>query len=142
MAIDGTKTDGGKTYFRFTPSGPGGMTLLRIDGDDVHAWDGDEDIVLLRFGVVPGTEWESGTDSAGYTRTSVFHGMEDVTIPAGTFVDCLRFESRLNYGKTTYEAYEMWFAQDVGLVRQVRTLVNYGEEIERTEMELTDFNNK
>ena len=138
ITIDGTEPTDGRTYSRFKPSGPGGMTLLRIDGEEVHAWDGDEDIVMLRFGVVPGTEWDSGTDSGAYKRTGVFHGLEDMTVPAGTFTDCLRYESRLNYGKTTYEAYEMWFAEDVGLVRQVRTLVNYGEEIERTEMELVE----
>ena len=142
ITIDGTEPADGRTYSRFKPSGPGGMTLLRIDGEEVHAWDGDEDIVMLRFGVVPGTEWDSGTDSAGYKRMGVLHGLEDVTVPAGTFTDCLYFELRLNYGKTTYEAYEMWFAEDAGLVRQVRTLVNYGEEIERTEMELTEYNNR
>ena len=138
MTIDGAETAGDFAYSRFTTSGPGGMTLLRIDGEDVHAWDGDEDIVMLRFSVVPGTEWASGTDSAGYKRTGVFHGLEEVTVPAGTFTDCLRYESRLNYGETTYEAHEMWFAEDIGLVRQVRTLVNYGEEIERTELELVE----
>ena len=140
MAIDGAETAGGFAYSRFTTSGPGGMTLLRIDGEDVHAWNGDEDIVMLRFGVVPGTEWASGTDSAGYKRTGVFLGLEEETVPAGTFTDCLRYESRLNYGETTYEAHEMWFAEDIGLVRQVRTLVNYGKEIERTEMELVVYN--
>ena len=142
MAIDGTETAGGETYSQFTKAGPGGMTLLRIDGGEVHAWDGNEDIVMLRFGVVPGTEWDSGTDSAGYTRTGVFHGLEDMTVQAGTFTDCLRYESRLNYGETTYEAHEMWFAEDIGLVRQVRTLVNYGEEIERTEMELVSYSGR
>lgn len=139
ITIDGTDTAGSFTYSRFNPTGPGGMKLLRADGGDIHAWDGDEDIVLLRFGIVPGTEWESGTDSAGYKRTGVFYGLEDVTVPAGTYLDCLHYESRLTYGKTSYESHEMWFAEDVGLVRQVRTLVNYGDEIERTEMELISF---
>lgn len=142
MTIDGTENAGGIAYSRFAPEGPGGMRLLRADGGDVRAWDGDEDIVLIRFGVLPGTEWASGKDSAGYDRTGIFHGIEDVTVSAGTFAECLHYESRLNYGKTTYEAHEMWFAEDVGLVRQIRTLVNYGDEIERTEMELASYSER
>jgi len=139
MTVDGKENAEDLMYSRFSPTGPGGMELLRTFEENVYAWDGDEAIVLIRFGVVPGTEWESGNDHVGYSRNGIFHGREDVYVPAGTFTDCLHFESRLILGSSTYDSYEMWFAENVGLVRQVRTLVNYGRVLEWTELELTAF---
>ena len=139
MTVDGKENAEDLMYSRFSPTGPGGMELLRTFEENVYAWDGDEAIVLIRFGVIPGTEWESGNDKVGYARKGIFHGREDVNVPAGTFTDCLHIESKIILGSSTYDSYEMWFAENVGLVRQVRKLVNYGRLLESAEMELTAF---
>lgn len=55
------------------------------------------------------------------TWISVFHGVEDVTVPAGTFRDCLKFRSTVSewkYGMAAYNGTShQWYAKNVGLVK-------------------------
>ena len=56
-----------------------------------------------------------------YTWISIFEGVEDVTVPAGTFQDCLKFKTiasgwignMAKYNGTSYQ----WYAKNVGLVK-------------------------
>jgi len=56
-----------------------------------------------------------------YTWISIFEGVEDVTVPAGTFQDCLKFKTfasgwegnMAKYNGTSYQ----WYAENVGLVK-------------------------
>lgn len=56
----------------------------------------------------------------------VVKGLEDVTVPAGTFTDCLRttyvysFTDTLS-GMYGYRTEEAWYAQNVGIARRVST---------------------
>lgn len=55
------------------------------------------------------------------TWTSVLDGIEDVTTPAGTFSNCLRFRSVASGWQSTMEDYNgisyQWYAKSVGLVK-------------------------
>jgi hypothetical protein len=61
------------------------------------------------------------TSSSNYTWISIFEGVEDVTVPAGTFQNCLKFKTiasgwignMAKYNGTSYQ----WYAKNVGLVK-------------------------
>jgi hypothetical protein len=61
------------------------------------------------------------TSSPNYTWISIFEGLEDVTVPAGTFQNCLKFKTiasgwignMAKYNGTSYQ----WYAKNVGLVK-------------------------
>ncbi|KPJ65064.1 hypothetical protein AMJ44_11120 [candidate division WOR-1 bacterium DG_54_3] len=67
------------------------------------------------------TSYVQGHPSCIYTWISVFEGVEDVTVPAGTFEDCLKLKSEASgwtgnmerYNGTSYQ----WYAKNVGLVK-------------------------
>ena len=105
--ITGTVNYNGKTCYRFSERGPWGFTDFRIGGNDVYAAVGDEDFILLTFGEVPGTTWESGLEANVYTRIGTFIGIETVETPAGTFENCAHFESKITYGSNSYDSYEL-----------------------------------
>ena len=56
-----------------------------------------------------------------YTWISIFEGVEDVTVPAGIFKNCLKFKTfasgwignMAKYNGTSYQ----WYAKDIGLVK-------------------------
>ncbi len=85
---------------------------------------------LLRFGVAPSAEWTVGSKS-GYPLTGTFIGMETITVPAGTFPDCLKFEVCKRYDETTRETWTLWLARNTGMIREEKVLVNHGETRER-----------
>ena len=65
-------------------------------------------------------------DDDGTTYVSVlFDGTEDITVPAGTFRDCLRFKATIwnlgqNEGDNGYET--IWLARNVGFVKAVNEM--------------------
>lgn len=67
------------------------------------------------------TSYYQGEISGIYTWISIFEGVEDVTVPAGTFRDCLKFKTRASgwegnmakYNGTSYQ----WYAKDVGMLK-------------------------
>jgi hypothetical protein len=117
----------GQIYFHAAPSGPAGFADLRIMGESVLALQNAGESEILRFGVPPGTQWKAGTVSGVYPRTGVFLGVDTVTTPAGTFPGCLKYEIRTTYGGSSYESCTLWLARGTGMVKSVRTLVNFNE---------------
>ncbi|GAB4345032.1 MAG: hypothetical protein Kow0099_24940 [Candidatus Abyssubacteria bacterium] len=58
----------------------------------------------------------------------VVKGIEDLTVPAGVFTDCLRATFVYNYtdtwsGMVGLRTEEIWFAQGVGMVKRIKTEV-------------------
>ena len=130
-SITGTVNRNGKTFYRFSERGPWGFTDFRIDDNDVYAVSGDEEVILLTFGEVPGTEWMSGLEAGVYHRKGTFLGTETVETPAGTFENCAHFESKITYGSNSYDSYDLWYASEVGLVKLVKAVVYSGEMLEQ-----------
>jgi len=125
----------GMMYRTFETLGPAGVGAYRVDGTGVYGVVDNRRMEVFRFCVVPGTSWEipRATSLGAYRAT--FRGMEDVSVTAGTYKDCMKYELRTG-GSQTYELWTVWFAKGVGMVRQEHTLVNYGEVIERVIDEL------
>jgi hypothetical protein len=91
-----------------------GLTTRRIDwmreGGSLYCSDGpDRSVEFLRFGVMPGTSWESSG------RTLRFEGWERVETPAGSF-DAARISSTLAV-EPYIEVETWWFAPEAGLVQ-------------------------
>jgi hypothetical protein len=91
-------------------------------------------VELLRFGEFPGTTWEAGKLFDYKTVCVVFLGLETVTVPAGTFIDCMKFQ--IKCGDLSHECCTIWLAKGVGIVKSEHVIVNYGELIERIVDEL------
>lgn len=69
-----------------------------------------------------------GTMNGWYTFAT--KGLEDVTVPAGTFTDCLRitmvhsFNNEMQ-GADGYRLEEVWYAKDLGIVQRTSTDVQF-----------------
>lgn len=136
VGISGKISTGGIDYFHTGDPGAAGFSDFRIEGNSVRtSWQG-KDAEFLRFGVNPETTWEIGRTSGNYLLNGKFLGMEAVTVPAGTWPDCAKFEVRTTYGETSYYSYTLWFAKGVGMVRSEYVLVNYGETKEAVTLAL------
>ena len=137
--VTGKVNNGGKMYHRLSEQGPWKFTDFRIEDNSVYAFFDDEDVVFLKFGVVPGTRWESGVIAGTYTRTGTFIGTETVETPAGTFENCAHFVTKVVYGETSYDSYDLWYAPGVGLVKSVKIVENYGRRLEYVVDELKEY---
>ncbi len=137
--VTGTVNNVGKMYHRLSDSGPWNFTDFRIEDNSVYAFSNDENVLFLKFGVVPGTLWKSGVIAGTYTRKGTFLGTETVETPAGTFENCAHFESKVAYGETSYDSYDLWYAPGVGLVRSVKIVENYGRRLEYVVDELEAY---
>jgi hypothetical protein len=66
------------------------------------------------------------------TTSVTLEGLEDVTVPAGSFTNCLkfsRFDTREpSFGWLRTEGGTFWLARDVGLVKEVTTKRSYDDQ--------------
>ena len=136
IEVTGTVEINGKTYFRLSERGPWGFTDYRVDSRFVFALSGAEEVIFLRLGVKPRTEWFSGLEGNVYPRTGTYLGVETVVTPAGTFENCARFRSSVTYSADSYDSYDLWYAHDVGLVKSVKVIMSYGKLLEQVTDEL------
>lgn len=128
--VSGTVTINNKSYYVMTNSG-GDSIFIRIASNVIYNYDPFEltELPVFNFNKGPGESWVLFTESspAGYmTGTGKYIGLEEVTVPAGTFADCAKFETRYEaviYAQAGGAADSMqavgysWFAPDVGLVK-------------------------
>lgn len=150
MSCTGQETINGKTYWILVDSDSGEPFYLRIDNNDVYGLDFFEDIfekpvlkglqeegemLLFRFGVSSGTTWEIWSYSYSedqyswsITMSGKYLGTESVSVPAGSYSNCAKFEiattSSYSYGgyslpETGTSKSTMWFAPDVGPVKTI-----------------------
>jgi hypothetical protein len=132
-------TRGGQFVGTYSDGEPGGMwgDVDKYSNDSLGLrWHGHQDrtlsgdfiagfcypIAIARDSVTLGDSLTSTCFMLpGVTWVSVFEGVEEVTVPAGTFPDCLKFRSvasdwifgMARYNGTSYQ----WYAKDVGLVK-------------------------
>ena len=139
VSISGKTASGGVDYFHSAVPGPAELSDFRLEDNSVRTSWRNQDTEFLRFGAVPNTRWEIGLTSRSYPITGTFMGVETVTVPAGTYADCAKFEIRTTYGESTYELYTLWFAKDTGMVRSEYALVNYGGTKDAVTLALVKF---
>ena len=72
-------------------------------------------LILLPKEMKAGDSWVTLFDE-GVKLTHTFEGLEDITVPAGTFSDCLKIKVDLDDDYTDI----LWFAKNVGLVKAKR----------------------
>jgi predicted transcriptional regulator len=80
-----------------------------------------------------GQEISSGTEIIGLTLI----GVEDITVKAGTFTNCLKFQREGSWDESDGELGEyketFWLAEDVGMIKVIEEETEYIEGIEKTE---------
>ncbi len=151
-------------------------TYMRIEGDNIYIYDPEwalkpaaakkampvrkttseaEEQLMFKFKQSPGHTWTVSTDSEsgeGYsyseTMNATYYGTENVTVAAGTFADCARFNltstSTSTYSGESYtytSQTSIWLAPNVGVVKETDSF-QHGEETdsESSQMELTSYN--
>jgi len=60
----------------------------------------------------------NGAAAGSMTTDYVFHGVETVTVPAGTFADCMKLEITITVDGVTQDHFYSWGAKGVGTVKQ------------------------
>jgi hypothetical protein len=91
--------------------------------DDTH-W------LLLKFPLTSGKTWNFDLYGATYTATII--GEESVTVPAGTFENCIKIE----YSEEGIVVDRIWFSADVGMVR----VNEITEDMSYMDMQLLSYN--
>jgi hypothetical protein len=141
VSVSGTETVKGLTYTVMSLGYTEYFSAFRIENNIVYTHAENEDKEYLKFGVVKGSDWV--IDSIrGNNLTGTFIDIETVSVPVGTFEDCLHFELNLPLGDISYEKTDLWFARDVGLVRAEKVVVSMGEVMETVTDELKSYENK
>jgi len=150
-AIGGTtsvSSDGSVIFGRYS-RGPGGDFVIRLTDDGFSndtlglRWHSHSDgwffsrqddlkdhapVTIAKANIKVGdsevsvdTSYTEDEISGIYTWISIFEGVEDVTVPAGTFRDCLKFKTFASGWKGNMKQYNgtshQWYAIHVGLVK-------------------------
>ncbi|MHB9030510.1 MAG: carboxypeptidase-like regulatory domain-containing protein [Candidatus Latescibacterota bacterium] len=134
VSISGERVFEGLNYQVFSPDGPAGYTAFRVEENKVLALRDSRKAELLRFGfgVTPGYTWPVGKTDYLFQITGTFLGLETVTVSAGTWSDCLKFNLKASLGDPNYyEQHILWFARGIGMVKSERKMVKYGVEQEQ-----------
>ena len=107
---------------------------LRADDDCLH----DRSRRLLCKPIQPGTSWASVVSPSVTERYRIAGTAEKVTVPAGTFVGCVRVRSQARVEGTEQIA-ELTYAPGVGLVRLETFSVTDGAAVPQVRGELESF---
>ena len=90
----------------------------------VETSDYDPPVVLMTDAMIPGIAWGTGgkmnntySSDTFFTDTNEILAIETVTVPAGTFTNCLKIYRQRNY-KGFYTRIE-WICPNIGLVKRV-----------------------
>ena len=129
VTVSGGCMNNGLAFRQFSPCGCAGLSLFRVEGNSVYALRDNSRVELLRFGELPGATWKAGIVWDYKTIWGTFVGLETVTVPAGTFIDCMKFQ--ITCGGLSYECCTVWLAKSTGIVRSEKVIVNFGELNER-----------
>ena len=76
--------------------------------------------ILLEKEMEVGDSWVMNSVGGDFSFTFTFTGLETVTVPAGTFTDCLKLEFSMDEDLTYYMGV-YYYAKDVGIVKIERT---------------------
>ena len=139
VSIIGTVNYNNGTYYRFSERIPWKFTDFRSDENDVYTYFDDNEMLFLRFGIAPGTEWECGLEAGVYPRVGIYLGAETVDTPAGVLENCAHFEMKVTYSDDMYDSYDLWYASGVGLVKSINIAVENGEVFNQITDELKSY---
>ncbi len=88
-------------------------------------WDIDPPVVLLTDAMVPGIAWgsagridRSASAESFYADKSEILAIEDVTVPAGTFKDCLKIHRLREFTASAYTEVR-WYCPNMGIVKRI-----------------------
>ena len=162
--MTGTTTIDGKTYWIINDSDVETI-YVRIENNIIYVYIDVEpfnrEVPLFDFNKSPGDTWITFTDSKteqghsySLNQTGKYIGLKDVTVPAGSFSDCVVFEITTNseystivdnntYTTTHTEISTMYFAKGVGTVKDIIVITEEsgGEKSESSETsELKSYN--
>jgi len=100
------------------------------EGRWYYALDDDTHWLLLKFPLTSGKTWDF--DLYGSTVTAKIIGEESVTVPAGTFKNCIKIE----YSQEGIVGDRIWFSADVGMVR----INEITEDMSYMDLQLLSYN--
>ncbi len=107
--------------------------------EGVTKWEAE----YLVFGVKSGTTWKIGCDDS-YEITGIYRGLEDITVPAGTFEDCAKFEivdkileNGAEMGVSTSTI--LWLGKGVGVVREEFIVNQQYAQVSKTTIVLDEY---
>ena len=109
----------------FVAHGPEGLVLYGVydedDGTYKDMMPAQGSFIFLPKEMRVGDSWKIATDS--WTITYHFIGLETVTVPAGTFPDCLKIKADVIDTDDNPGSYTtiFWYAKNVGQIRVERT---------------------
>ncbi|MFC1485892.1 hypothetical protein ACFL55_02575 [Candidatus Latescibacterota bacterium] len=149
----GTITKNDKTYFIMFESDVEDSVYMRIENNIFYVYIaviGDEfhDIPYLNFNKEAGQTWElfSGSFepdkgvSGTLTWSGKFLGTDTITVPAGTFTNCVKFETVTTVISESIEVKELiWLAPNIGSVKSTSETKKDSEVIEISTEELIHY---
>ena len=162
--IIGTTIIDGKTYWIMNDSDVDTM-YIRIANNIVYMYINDEpinrEVPVFDFNKSPGDTWTTFTETIGdqgisgtLIQTVKYIGLKDVTVPAGSFSDCVVFEitteseysfiaNNITHNVTFTEITTIYLAKGVGPVKDINVITDEsdGEKSESSETsELKSYN--
>ncbi len=121
---------GGKEYavIEGVQDGGMGLRLMRSTDSAFYTFDQNTMTEIMEFQRAPvGTTWTNYNYEGQWTEKVTVEAIETVTVPAGTFPSCYKFQKQaLNSGDSRPEWFE-WVAPGVGLVKWVDYWVDPSE---------------
>jgi hypothetical protein len=129
VSVSGERVFEGAAWRVFSPDGPAWFDAFRVEENKVLALQDDRQAEFLRFGfgVTPGFTWIVGKTDYLFQITGTFLGLETVTVPAGTYTDCLKYDLKASLGDPNYyEQHILWFARGIGMIKSEQKMVKYG----------------
>ena len=161
--ISGTVTINEQQYWGFSSDVGDGMMFRAVE-DTVYSYIGFGDdgidpsgveIVFFRFDAALGSSWESSpltffdpqhNADVSMTWKGTYIGTENVTVPAGSFDNCKKYDIRIPaviHTEVPVEALHfkilIWLAPNVGMVKTLETIYTEGRESGFMDSQLTSY---
>jgi hypothetical protein len=108
---------------------------LTVDGLGVR----DQKRYLLRDPIQLGGAWTNVVSASSIEHYRIAELGAPCRVPAGTFQDCIRVESRNRMDEQRTLVNELTFAPSVGIVRIELTLESSGKKVPQSTFELKEF---
>jgi hypothetical protein len=130
--VSGTITLSGKVYSRMVYS-DGWQDFMFVDAEGVHLGgmlDGSNQMtmvpaVLIPSSLQPGQSssmtfivYQNSVSQGEGSMDVIFAGVETVTVPAGTFPDCIKLDMNVVFPGESGTHWYMWLAKGVGKVKE------------------------
>ena len=161
LHVTGTKNINDKKYWKLVNDDDEFDSYIRIMNEIVYKMSGqtgennplNDELPFLRLNLAPGTQYDimsysSSELGASFTLTwyGTYHGTKEVSVIAGTFEDCKKYEiiyDAVAVGGGAYQreitTFFLWLAPDVGIVKSTETRENEEKITWKSEEELIGY---